>query len=119
MNTARRQSEKEEKKSRIVGKLSVMLGNNKKGEIIIREGDILLQSAKNFVASYGLKREFVPTILSSLEQLVANNQKRRPAQHSEDLKSFMQNPMSNSQTSFEEQELAIPMNESVFNKIEG
>jgi hypothetical protein len=73
MNTAKRLTEKEDKRHRILGKLSVMLGNNRKGEIIIRDGDNLTASAKNFVASYGLKREFIPTIVQSLEQLVANN----------------------------------------------
>jgi hypothetical protein len=67
MNTARRQNEKEDKRNRALGKLSVILGNNRKGEIIIRNGDNLKTSAKNFVTSYGLKKEFVPTIVSSLE----------------------------------------------------
>ena len=67
MNTARRQTEKEDKRNRVVGKLSVIIGNNRKGEIIIRNGDNLKASAKNFVTSYGLKKEFVPTIVSSLE----------------------------------------------------
>jgi hypothetical protein len=31
MNTARRQTEKEDKRHRVVGKLSVLLGNNRKG----------------------------------------------------------------------------------------
>ena len=67
MNTARRQTEKEDKRNRVVGKLSVIIGNNRKGEIIIRNGDNLKTSAKSFVTSYGLKKEFVPTIVSSLE----------------------------------------------------
>lgn len=67
MNTARRQTEKEDKRNRVVGKLSVIIGNNRKGEIIIRNGDNLKSSAKNFVTSYGLKKEFVSTIVSSLE----------------------------------------------------
>jgi len=67
LNTARRQTEKEDKRNRVVGKLSVIIGNNRKGEIIIRNGDNLKANAKNFVTSYGLKKEFVPTIVSSLE----------------------------------------------------
>ena len=67
MNTARRQTEKEDKRNRVVGKLSVILGNNRKGEIIIRNGDNLKTSAKNFATSYGIKKEFIPTIISSLE----------------------------------------------------
>ena len=49
MNTAKRYSEKEDKRLRIVGKLQVLIGNNRKGEIIIREGDNLNSAAKNFV----------------------------------------------------------------------
>jgi uncharacterized ubiquitin-like protein YukD len=41
MNTAKRQFEKEEKKIKIVGKLSVIVGPNKKGDIVVREGDNL------------------------------------------------------------------------------
>jgi hypothetical protein len=67
LNTARRKGEKEEKRNRIIGKLSVLMGNNKRGEIIIREGDNLNTSAKKFVASYGLKREFTSNIVESLE----------------------------------------------------
>jgi hypothetical protein len=41
MNTAKRQFEKEEKKNKIIGKLSVIVGANKKGDIVVREGDNL------------------------------------------------------------------------------
>ncbi len=73
MNTAKRYTEKEDKRHRIVGKLQVLIGNNRKGEIIIRDGDNLNTLAKSFVSSYGLKKEFITTIVGSLEQLVANN----------------------------------------------
>ena len=39
LNTAKRLAEKEEKKYRIIGKLSVIVGANKKGDIVVREGD--------------------------------------------------------------------------------
>jgi hypothetical protein len=57
---------KEEKRS-VLGKLSILIGNNRKSDIIIREGDSLQRLAKNFVIAYGLKKEFTQTILSSLE----------------------------------------------------
>ena len=65
-----------EKKQNIIGKLSILIGNNRKGDIVIREGDSLQRLAKNFVISYGLKKEFAHTIISSLEQLVNNSQKQ-------------------------------------------
>ena len=40
MKTAKRIVEKEEKSlKRVIGKLSVIVGANKKGDIVIREGD--------------------------------------------------------------------------------
>lgn len=54
----------------MIGKLSVLIGANRKGDIIVREGDVTTKLAKNFVASYGLKREFLSTIIASLDQLV-------------------------------------------------
>lgn len=50
-----------------MGKLSILLGNNKKGDILVRDGENIHQLARNFVASYGLKRDFIPTITHSLE----------------------------------------------------
>ena len=52
-----------EKKQNIIGKLSILIGNNRKGDIVIREGDSLQRLAKNFVISYGLKKEFANTII--------------------------------------------------------
>ena len=73
LNTAKRVTDK---KQNVVGKLSILIGNNRKGDIVIREGDSLQRLAKNFVISYGLKKEFTNTIMSSLEQLVNNSQKQ-------------------------------------------
>ena len=39
LNTAKRLYEKEEKKQKVLGKLSVIVGANKKGDIVAREGD--------------------------------------------------------------------------------
>jgi hypothetical protein len=50
----------------------VVLGQNRRADIIVRENESLLTLAKNFVASFGLKKEFINTIHSNLENLVAN-----------------------------------------------
>ena len=39
LNTAKRLYEKEEKKLKVLGKLSIIVGANKKGDIVAREGD--------------------------------------------------------------------------------
>ena len=67
MNTARRLQEKEEKRMKVIGKLSVIVGANKKGDIVVREGDNIQVLVKHFMVSYGLKKELMPTIVSSLE----------------------------------------------------
>jgi hypothetical protein len=41
LNTAKRLVEKEEKKNKIIGKLSIIVGANRKGDIVVREGDNL------------------------------------------------------------------------------
>jgi hypothetical protein len=63
LNTAKRLVEKEDKKNKIIGKLSIIVGANRKGDIVVREGDNLQSLVKSFMASYGLKREVMPTIL--------------------------------------------------------
>jgi hypothetical protein len=83
---------KEEKREKIIGRLSVLLGNNKKGDILVREGDNIQHLAKSFVASYGLKREFMQSIIASLEQLVQSNKLRPTNKHA----------ISQSQSSYEE-----------------
>ena len=71
MNTEKRQAEKEMKKeSRVIGNLSIIVGPNRRGDIIVREGDDLKVLVKNFIALYGLKKEVTPTIHGSLVQLV-------------------------------------------------
>ena len=67
LNTAKRLNEKEEKKYKVVGKLSVIVGTNKKGDIVAREGDNINQLVRNFMVTYGLKKELHGTILMSLE----------------------------------------------------
>jgi len=75
MNTARRLNEKHDKVAKVVCKLSVIVGANKKGDIVVREGDEPRQLVKNFMASYGLKKEMFSTILQSLEALMRSSQK--------------------------------------------
>lgn len=41
MNTAKRAQEKEHNKNSIIGKLSVIVGPNRKGDIVVRDGDNL------------------------------------------------------------------------------
>ena len=70
--------EKEIKKeAKVIGNLSIIVGPNRRGDIVVREGDDLKQLVKNFVALYGLKKEVAPTIQASLQQLVDKNQKRK------------------------------------------
>ena len=78
LNTGKRLVEKEIKKeAKVIGNLSIIVGPNRRGDIVVREGDDLKQLVKNFVALYGLKKEVAPTIQASLQQLVDKNQKRK------------------------------------------
>lgn len=55
--------EKEIKKeAKVIGNLSIIVGPNRRGDIVVREGDDLKTLVKNFVALYGLKKEVAPTI---------------------------------------------------------
>jgi hypothetical protein len=68
MNTERRMAEKEMKReAKVIGNLSIIVGPNRRGDIIIRQGDDLGLLVKNFIALYGLKKEVAPTILESLK----------------------------------------------------
>ena len=58
MNTDRRMAQKEQKKeARVIGNLSIIVGPNRRGDIVVREGDDLRVLVKNFIALYGLKKE--------------------------------------------------------------
>ena len=52
---------------KVIGNLSVIVGPNRRGEIVVKEGDDLNVLVKNFISIYGLKREIAPTILQSLK----------------------------------------------------
>ena len=74
MNTDKRMAEKEHKKdARVIGNLSIIVGPNRRGDIVVREGDDLRTLVKNFIALYGLKKEVSSTIHESLVQLVQQN----------------------------------------------
>jgi hypothetical protein len=63
----------------VIGNLSIIVGPNRKGDILVRVGDDLALLVKNFIAAYGLKKDVAPTILASLQQLVRNHaQKESP-----------------------------------------
>ena len=67
MNTERRKVEKELKKeAKVIGNLSIIVGPNRRGDIVVREGDDLKILVKNFISLYGLKKEVAPTVLASL-----------------------------------------------------
>ena len=57
-------AEKEAKKdAKVIGNLSIIVGPNRRGEIIIKQNDDLKLLVKNFIALYGLKKDVAPTIL--------------------------------------------------------
>jgi hypothetical protein len=63
---------REEKKAKILVRLSIIVAPGKKGDIIVREGEegkvhILV---KNFIIMYGLKRDNYQVILSNLVNLL-------------------------------------------------
>lgn len=60
-----------EKKKKVLGNLSVIVGPNRKGEIIVRVGDDLPSLVRNFIALYGLKKTVYPTILEHLTHLIS------------------------------------------------
>ena len=93
--------QKEEMKARILGKLSINIGSNKKGDIVVREGENLNQLARNFVASYGLKKEFIAIIKTSLDQLVQKYSKKGVKDDRESDDSLLEKPLDSS-NSFEE-----------------
>lgn len=66
--------EKEEK-GKVIGKLSIIVGTNRKGDIVVREGDNIQALVKNFTVSYGLKRDVMPTIFQTLQQLIRKNER--------------------------------------------
>ncbi|CDW86805.1 UNKNOWN [Stylonychia lemnae] len=83
MNTAKRYHVKEEKKQKVICKLSVIVGASKKGDIVAREGDNVQLLVKNFMQSYGLKRDLMPTIIQSLESLIKSNEQKKQNQNNQ------------------------------------
>ena len=84
-------AKKKEEKS--IGNLSIIVGPNRKGDIVVRVGDDLNLLVKNFIASYGLKKDVAPTILASLQQLVKNHsQKESPHTKTDSISTSQRNP---------------------------
>jgi hypothetical protein len=50
----------------------VVVAPNRKGDIVVREGQDLETLVKSFVISYGLKKDMHDIILESLEKVVKN-----------------------------------------------
>ena len=53
-------------KRRVLGNLSVIVGPNRRGDIVVREGDDLPTLVRNFIALYGLKKSVYSTVLDHL-----------------------------------------------------
>lgn len=78
---------------------------------MVREGDNLGTLASNFVASQGLKRQFMQTILGNLENLVSNVTKGRAA-HNDNCDIQEKEMVLNHSEQEEQQQLATFQNES-------
>lgn len=70
IRSAQKAQKKEEK---VIGNLSIIVGPNRRGDIVVRVGDDLNTLVRTFIAAYGLKKDVAPTILGSLQQLVRNH----------------------------------------------
>eukprot|EP00826_Nyctotherus_ovalis_P029583 TRINITY_DN2341_c0_g1_i1.p1 TRINITY_DN2341_c0_g1~~TRINITY_DN2341_c0_g1_i1.p1 ORF type:complete len:377 (-),score=98.86 TRINITY_DN2341_c0_g1_i1:154-1284(-) len=68
--TNRRPAERESRK--VLGKLSVVIGKNRTGEIVVREGDDPLVLVENFITAFSLGREYKQYFLDTIEKLVSN-----------------------------------------------
>ena len=77
LSTQTRLVEKRNRKRGILGKLSILVGHNKRGDIIIREGDNPNLLVKNFMISYSLNKELFTTILGAVLQLILNATKKK------------------------------------------
>lgn len=68
--TNRRPAERESRK--ILGKLSVVIGKNRTGEIVVREGDDPSALVESFITAFSLGREYRQYFLDTIEKLVSN-----------------------------------------------
>lgn len=61
---------------KVVAKLSIIVAPNKRGEIVIREGqedpETVALMIKNFIVCYGLKRDLFGVISQNLQALIQN-----------------------------------------------
>ncbi len=67
-----------ESRPKVLGRLSILIGNNRKGEIVIREGDYPESLVNSFIATYSLKQNIYPTIMDAVNKLIETARKERP-----------------------------------------
>ena len=64
-----------ENKNRILGKLSVIIGKSRTGEIVIREGDDPLVLVNNFIKTFSLSKDHTQHFLEAIKNLIENSSK--------------------------------------------
>lgn len=90
LQTDKRMKEKEEKQQEhpVLGKLKVVLGPNRKGVIVVREGDDPRTLAENFISSYAVaKKDHKESVIRGIQQILdqyanKSNEKYRPNESS-------------------------------------
>lgn len=64
-------------KKHVLARLSIIVAPNKRGDIVVRDGQddeaALGNLVRNFVVCYGLKKDMYPVILNSLKSLIERN----------------------------------------------
>jgi len=73
LRTDQRSIERESKK--IIGKLSVVVGKNRTGEIVIRQGDDPVVLVDNFITAFSLSRTYTQYFLDAIQNLINNSNK--------------------------------------------
>ena len=79
LNTSKRNDVKQSSPSKkpIIARLSIIVAPNKRGDIIVRDGqedeNSLNLLVRNFVICYGLKKDMFSVILESLKNLLDRN----------------------------------------------
>ena len=75
----------QKKRKPIIGKLAVIIGSSKKGEITIREDDEPAALVRSFMHSYNLKRDQMPRILQSVRELIERSKALAAQEEAEQL----------------------------------
>jgi hypothetical protein len=83
---------------KIIAKLSIIVAPNKRGDIVVREGQenesSVVNLVKNFIVCYGLKKEMFKVIYSNLINLIKSNLKQ-PNLDFKDIRNFTEEKMDN------------------------